>query len=173
MSLSIHDATVPVLVRAMQSLSGVIEKGRLHAEAEKFEPSVLLATRLYPDMFPLSRQIQVVSDQCKGGASRLAGVEPPKYPDTETTFAELKERLDKTIAFVKGIDRNKFEGADKRPVELKFPNNPNNSLTFKNGWDYLLGFVMPNVYFHSSMAYGILRHCGVKVGKRDFMGNIA
>jgi hypothetical protein len=169
MSLSIHDATVPVFVRAMQSLSGVIEKGRLHAETEKWDPSVLLATRLYPDMFPLSRQIQVVSDQCKGGASRLAAIEPPKYPDTESSFAELKERLDKTIAFVKGIDRQKFEGADKRVVELKFPNN---TLTFKNGWDYLLAFVLPNVYFHCSAAYGILRHCGVKLGKADFMGRI-
>jgi hypothetical protein len=169
MSLSIHDAAVPVFVRAMQSLSGVIEKGRLHAESEKWDPAVVLSTRLYPDMFPLSRQIQVVSDQCKGGASRLAGIEPPKYPDTETTFAELKERLDKTVAFVKGIDPQKFEGADRRAVELKFPNN---TLTFKNGWDYLLAFVLPNVYFHSSVAYGILRHYGVKLGKADFMGKI-
>jgi hypothetical protein len=169
MSLSIHDAAVPVFVRAMQSLSGVIEKGRLHAETEKWDPSVLLATRLYPDMFPLNRQIQVVSDQCKGGAARLAVIEPPKYPDTETTFAELKERLDKTIAFVKGVDPKKFEGADKRVVELKFPNN---TLTFKNGWDYLNAFVLPNVYFHCSMAYAILRHCGVKLGKADFIGRI-
>jgi hypothetical protein len=167
MSLSIHDAAVPLAIRAMRSLSGVIEKGRAHAEAEKWDPAVLLATRLYPDMFPLSRQIQVVSDQCKGGISRLAVVEPPKIPDTETTFAELKERLDRTIAFVKGIEPQKFEGADKRAVELKFPNN---TLNFSNGWEYFLGFVVPNVYFHSSMAYGILRQCGVKIGKPDFMG---
>jgi len=167
MSLSIHDATVPVLLRALRSLTGVIEKGRQHAEAEKFDQTVLLATRLYPDMFPLSRQIQVVSDQCKGGAARLAALDPPSYPDTETTFAELKARLDKTIAFVQGIDPKKFEGAEKRAVELKFPNG---SLSFKNGWDYLSVFVLPNVYFHSSIAYGILRHCGVKIGKRDFLG---
>lgn len=170
MSQSIHDAAIPTFVRALQALSGVIEKGRLHAENEKIEPSVLLSMRLYPDMFPLSRQIQVVSDQCKGGASRLAGVEPPKYADTETTFAELKERLDKTVAYVKSIDVKKFEGADTRPIELKFPNS---SLNFKSGWDYLLKFVLPNVYFHSTTAYGILRHAGVKVGKMDFMGDIS
>jgi hypothetical protein len=169
MSLSIHDASVPVVVRAMQSLVGVIEKGRLHAESEKFDPAVVLATRLYPDMFPLSRQIQIVSDQCKGGIARLAGVEPPKFADTETTFAELKERLEKTLAFVKGVDVKKFEGAGTRPLEIKFPNN---TLNFKNGWDYLLGFVLPNVYFHSSTAYGILRHLGVKIGKHDFIGSL-
>ena len=170
MSLSIHDAAVPTFVRALQALSGVIEKGRLYAETEKIDPAVLLATRLYPDMFPLSRQIQAVSDQCKNGLSRLAVVEPPKFPDTESTFAQLKERLDKTVAYVKGIDPQKFEGADQRPVELKFPSQ---TLNFKNGWDYLLGFVLPNVYFHSTTAYGILRHVGVKLGKRDFMGEIA
>jgi len=169
MNLSIHDASVPLVVRTMQSLVGVIEKGRLHAESEKFDPAVLLATRLYPDMFPLSRQIQIVSDQCKGGISRLAAVEPPKFADTETSFAELKERIEKTIAFVKGIDAKKFEGAGARPIELKFPNN---TFNFKNGWDYFLGFVLPNVYFHSSMAYGILRHCGVKLGKQDFVGSL-
>jgi len=169
MSLSIHDATAPVMVRAMQSLVGVIEKGRLHAEKEKIDPAVLLATRLYPDMFPLSRQIQVVSDQCKNGISRLAVVEPPKYPDTETTFEQLKERLENTIAYVKGIDAQKFEGAGERAIELKFPNN---TLNFKSGWIYWTAFVVPNIYFHSAMAYGILRHCGVKVGKQDFIGSI-
>jgi uncharacterized protein len=167
MSLSIRDASVPVLVRALQALSGVIEKGRLYAEKEKIDPSVLLAMRLYPDMLPLSGQIQIVSDQCKGGISRLAGVEPPKFPDTETTFPELKERLDKTVTFIKGVDPQKFEGADKRALELKFPNI---TLNFSNGWDYLMGFVLPNVYFHSATAYGLLRHVGVKVGKGDFMG---
>jgi hypothetical protein len=170
MSLSIHEAVVPVLVRALQSLTGVIEKGRLHAENEKFDPSVLLATRLYPDMFPLSRQIQVVSDQCKGCMARLAGVEPPKYPDIETTFAELKERLEKTVKYVQSFDAGKLEGAGKRPIELKFPNN---SLTFKTGWDYYLAFALPNVYFHCATAYDILRHCGVKLGKADFMGKIS
>jgi hypothetical protein len=169
MSLSIHEAVVPVLVRALQVLQGVIEKGRVHAETEKFDPSVLLAQRLYPDMFPLSRQIQAVSDQCKGCLARLAGVEPPKYPDTEATFAELHERLEKTVKYVQSFDAGKLEAADKGPIELKFPNG---SLTFKTGWDYYLAFVLPNVYFHSATAYDILRHCGVKLGKMDFMGKL-
>jgi hypothetical protein len=170
MSLSIHDAAVPLSIRAMRALSGVLDKGRLHAEAEKWDPSTLLAMRLYPDMFPLTRQVQVVSDQCKGLIARLAAIDPPKYADTEATFAELNERLDKTIEFVKSVDAKKFEGADKRPVELKFPNN---TLNFSSGWEYFLAFSVPNIYFHSSMAYGILRNCGVKVGKPDFMGRIS
>jgi uncharacterized protein len=169
MSLSIHDASVPVVVRALNSLASVIEKGRLHSEAEKFDQTVFLGTRLYPDMFPLSRQIQVVSDQCKGGIARLAAIEPPKFEDTETTFAELRERINKTVTFVKSIDPKKFEGAESRPLVLTFPNN---TLKFKNGTDYLLAFVLPNVYFHSSMAYGILRHCGVKLTKADFIGKL-
>ena len=169
MSLSIREAAVSTFVRALQTLSGVLEKGRLHAENEKIEPSVLLGMRLYPDMFALTRQVQVVSDQCKGGISRLAGVEPPKFPDTESTFAELKARLDKTIAYVKSIEPQKFEGADTRPIELKFPQG---TLSMKNGWDYLLIFVLPNVYFHSATAYDILRHAGVKLGKMDFIGPI-
>jgi hypothetical protein len=167
MSLSIHDAAVPLVIRAMRALAGVMEKGRQHAESEKWDQSVLLGMRLYPDMFPLSKQVQVVSDQCKGLIARLANIEAPKFADTETTFAELKERLDKTIAFVKSVEPQKFEGADKRPIELKFPNN---TLTFNNGWDYFLAFSVPNIYFHSSMTYGILRNCGVKLGKPDFMG---
>ena len=169
MSLSIHEGVVPVLVRALHALQGVIEKGRVHAESEKFDPSVLLAQRLFPDMFPLSRQVQVVSDQCKGCIARLAGVEPPKYPDTETTFAELHERLEKTVRYVQSFDAAKLEGAGTRPIELKFPNA---SLNFKSGWDYYLTFVLPNVYFHSTTAYDILRHCGVKLGKADFIGKL-
>jgi hypothetical protein len=169
MSLSIREAAVSSFVRVLQNLSNVLEKGRQHAENEKIEPSVLLGMRLYPDMFPLSRQVQVVSDQCKGGISRLASVEPPKFPDTETTFVELKARLDKTIAYVNSIEPPKFDGADTRAIELKFPQG---TLSMKNGWDYLLLFVLPNIYFHSATAYDILRHGGVKLGKMDFIGPI-
>src|SRR5450755_1944055 len=133
MSLSIHEAVVPVLARVLQSLTAVVEKGRLHAESEKVDPSVLLAQRLYPDMFPFGRQVQVVSDQCKGCIARLAAVEPPKYPDTESTFAELHERLEKTIKYVQSFDAGKLEGAGERPIEVKFPNG---ALNFKSGWEY-------------------------------------
>ncbi|HEX4376196.1 MAG TPA: DUF1993 domain-containing protein [Steroidobacteraceae bacterium] len=167
MSQSIHDASIPTFVRAMNALVGILDKGKQHAEQEKWDQAAILGTRLYPDMFPLSRQVQVVSDQCKGGIARLAGIEPPKFADTEATFDELKQRLQKTIDFVQGVDAAKLEGADTRAIELKFPQA---TLNFRNGWEYLQVFVLPNVYFHSSMAYAILRHCGVKVGKADFVG---
>ncbi|HEY4974977.1 MAG TPA: DUF1993 domain-containing protein [Steroidobacteraceae bacterium] len=169
MSLSIHDASVPVLARALTNLSGIVEKGRLHAESEKLDPAILLGMRLYPNMFAFTRQVQVVSDAAKGCMARLAAVEAPKFEDTEASFAELKQRVDKTLAFVQGFDASKLEAGASRAVVVKFPNS---TLNFKSGWDYLLTFVLPNVYFHSSMAYGILRHAGVKLGKSDFLGNI-
>jgi hypothetical protein len=169
MSLSIHDASVPVLVRALTNLGAVLEKGRLHAESEKIDPAILLGMRLYPNMFSLTRQVQVVSDGAKGCMARLAAVEAPKFEDTESSFEQLKQRVDKTLAFVKGFEARQLEGADSRPVVVKFPNG---ALNFKNGWDYLLTFVLPNVYFHSSTAYDILRHAGVKLGKGDFLGQV-
>ena len=169
MNLSIHDASVPVLARALTNLSGVLEKGRLHAENEKVEPAILLGMRLYPNMFPLTRQVQVVSDGAKGCMARLAAVEAPKFEDTESSFEQLKQRIDKTLAFVKGFEARQLEGAESRPVVVKFPNG---GVNFKNGWDYLLTFVMPNIYFHSATAYDILRHAGVKLGKSDYLGSV-
>jgi hypothetical protein len=169
MSLSIHDASVPVLARVLTNLGAVLEKGRLHAESEKLDPAILLGMRLYPNMFALTRQVQVVSDAAKGGMARLAAVEPPKFEDTEASFEELKQRIDKTLAFVKGFEARQLEGAESRAVVVKFPNG---GVTFKNGWDYLLTFVLPNVFFHSATAYDILRHAGVKLGKSDFLGHI-
>jgi hypothetical protein len=169
MSLSIHDASVPVLARALGNLAAIVEKGRLHAESEKLDPAVLLGMRLYPNMFAFTRQVQVVSDSAKGCMARLAGVEAPKYEDTEASFAELRQRIDKTLAFVKGFEPRQLEGADSRAVVLKFPNS---TLNFNSGWDYLQSFVLPNVYFHSAMAYAILRHGGVKLGKSDYLGSI-
>ena len=168
MSLSIHEATVPVLARVLTNVIGIVDKGRLYAESEKIEPAVLLGMRLYPNMFAFTRQVQVVSDTAKGGVARLAAVESPKFPDTETSFGELKERLEKTLAFVNGFQPQQLEGANS-PVVLKFPTN---TLNFKNGFDYLFSFVLPNVYFHSATAYDILRHGGVKLAKSDFLGSI-
>jgi uncharacterized protein len=170
MNLSIRDAAPSTLIHNLQTLSAIVEKGRQHAEKEKWDASAVLATRLFPDMFPFSRQVQVVSDQCKGGIARLAGIDPPSFPDTESSFAELVQRLQTTIDFVRGVDAKRLDGAESRPVELKFPQS---TLSFSNGWQYLNGFVLPNVYFHMSMAYAILRQCGVKVGKSDFIGKIA
>jgi hypothetical protein len=170
MSLSIYDVCVPTLVRALGSLAVVLEKGRAHAESEKIDPAVLLGMRLYPDMFAFTRQVQTAADNAKGCVARLAQIEPPKYADDESSFAELQQRLQKTLAFIKGIEPQKLEGAERRPVELKFPHR---TLAFKNGLDYLMIFGLPNVYFHCTTAYDILRHAGVKVGKGDFIGPIA
>ncbi|HEY6451919.1 MAG TPA: DUF1993 domain-containing protein [Steroidobacteraceae bacterium] len=169
MSFPIYDASVPVMLHALNNLSTVLDKASAHCEKEKIDPNALLSARLYPDMFALTRQVQVVSDGSKGGAARLAGAEAPKFPDTESSFAELKARLDKTAAFLKSLEAAKFAGAEERAVELKFPQR---TLNFRNGWDYLRGFVLPNLYFHSATAYDILRHNGVKLGKGDFLGNV-
>jgi uncharacterized protein len=169
MSPPIYDASIPWLLHALGNLTGVLEKASAHCEKEKIDPSALLSARLFPDMFALTRQVQIVSDNAKGAAARLAGVEPPKFEDTEASFAELKTRLEKTAVFLKGIDKGKFEGADTRPIELKFPKS---SLKFPSGWNYLMGFVLPNIYFHSATSYDILRHNGVKLTKPDFLGAI-
>jgi uncharacterized protein len=169
MSLSIHDASVPVLARILTNLAGVLEKGRLHAESEKVDPAILLGMRLYPNMFAFSRQVQVVSDTAKGCIARLAAVEIPKYADTESSFAELKERVEKTLKFINAFEPRQLEPAESRAIVLQFPTN---TLNFKNGWDYLESFALPNAYFHSAMAYGILRHAGVKLGKSDYLGSI-
>jgi hypothetical protein len=169
MAMSIYDAAIPTLLHALSNLSAVLEKASAHCEKEKIEPGVLLSARLYPDMFTLSRQVQVVSDTAKGAGARLAAVEAPKFADTEASFAELKARLDKTAAFLKSLDAGKLAAADQRAIEIKFPQI---TMNFRSGWDYLLSFVYPNVYFHSATAYDILRHNGVKLGKGDFLGKI-
>ncbi len=156
-------------MKAFDNLAVVLEKGRAHAEQEKIEPSVLLNMRLYPNMFPLTRQVQIASDTAKGAVARLAGVEPPKFEDNESSFAEIKARVEKTQAFVRGFKAAQLEASESRPVVLKFPSR---TLTFKDGWDYLLTFVLPNVFFHSATAYDILRHAGVPVGKGDFLGSV-
>jgi uncharacterized protein len=169
MSQSIYDASIPWFLQALDNLSSVLEKGGAHCEKEKIDPNVMLSARLYPDMIALSRQVQAVSDQAKGAAARLAGVEAPKFADTESSFAELRARLDNTAKFLKGLDSARFEGAGVRPIEVKITQA---TLNFASGWTYLLGFVLPNIYFHSTTAYDILRHNGVKLGKQDFIGAI-
>src|SRR5579862_8521883 len=160
MSQSIYEVAVPTLLKAFDNLAVVLDKGRAHAEQEKIEPAVLLNMRLYPNMFPLTRQVQIASDTAKGAVARLAAVEPPKFEDTESSFAELLARVEKTQSYVRSFKAAQLEPAETRPVVLKFPNS---TLSFKNGWDYLLNFVFPNLYFHSTTTYDILRHCGVPV----------
>jgi uncharacterized protein len=168
-SSSLEQASVPVFEVGLNALSGVLDKAEAFASAKKIEPAVLLHARLSPDMFDLTRQVQVVSDQAKRGAARLAGVEPPSYEDNETTIAQLKQRLAKTVAYLKTLDGKKIDAAVDR--EIKFPLGAGRTAEMK-GADYLNHFVLPNFYFHLTAAYAILRHCGVEIGKRDFLGAI-
>jgi hypothetical protein len=169
MAFSMSSASLPVFEVGLNSLSAVLDKGAAYAAAKKIDPAVLLNTRLAPDMFPLVRQVQVTADQAKNGAARLAGVEPPRYEDNETTIEELKARLAKTVAFLKTLDRQAIDAAGER--EITFPLGPTNK-GHMTGEDYLNHFVLPNFYFHRTAAYAILRHCGVEIGKRDFLGAI-
>jgi hypothetical protein len=169
MSFSLSDASLPVFETALNALSAIIDKAEAFAAAKKIDPSVLLGWRLAPDMFPLLRQVQVVTDQAKNASSRLAGIEPPVFEDNETTFAELKARLAKTLAHLKTLDRAKIDASVER--EITFPLGGTNKGHMK-GSDYLSHFVLPNFYFHVTAAYAILRNCGVEVGKRDFLGNM-
>jgi hypothetical protein len=167
MTLSMYQASIPVLVRTLTNLAAVLAKGAAHAEAKAFDPAVLVGARLYPDMFPLSRQVQIATDMAKGCAARLSGTEPPKYEDNEASFPELKARLDKTIAYLNGFTPAQIDGSEERTVTVPVRKE---TLTFK-GQPYLLHYVLPNVFFHVTTAYAILRHNGVEVGKRDFLGN--
>ncbi len=166
MTISMYEASVPVLRRALTALSGVLDKGAAFAEAKKINPAVLLQSRLAPDMHPLLRQVQMVSDQAKGGIARLADVAVPKYVDDETTFPQLHERLSRTLDFVGSFQPRQIDGSEGREVTLP---GRTGDINF-NGQDYLLGFVLPNVLFHCTTAYLILRHNGVDLGKRDFLG---
>lgn len=166
MSLSIYDASVPVFTRGLTNLRAVLQKAHDHALTKHFEPSILLSSRLYPDMHPLTRQVQIASDAAKFGVCRLAGVEPPKYEDVEATFDELYARIDKTIAYLQGFDAAKLEGSESRTVTLTVPSGKHEFV----GQVYLLHFALPNFYFHLTTAYAILRHNGVELGKFDYLG---
>ena len=166
MSITMYQMSVPVIVHGLRSLGAFLEKGRADAVARGFEPAVLIEGRLAPDMHKLTKQVQIASDIVKNGVARLAGIAPPAFPDTETTFEELQTRVANTIAFVDGVTAAQMEGCETRTIELKFPGR---EMTF-TGVNYLTGFVLPNLYFHMTTAYNILRHNGVKLGKADFMG---
>jgi len=169
MPLSMSQASLSVFEINLNALSGVLDKAEAYAVAKKIDPAVLLHSRLAPDMFDLVRQVQVATDHARRGAARLAGVEPAVFEDTETTIGQLKTRLAKTVANLKTLDRKQIDSSADR--EITFPLGPTNKGNMK-GDDYLNHFVLPNFYFHVTAAYAILRHCGVDIGKRDFMGAI-
>lgn len=166
MSLSMYKASAPVYTQFLNALSNVLKKAAAHAEAKKIDPSVLINARIAPDMFALARQVQIATDHAKGSLARLAGVDIPSFPDTETTFEELQARIAKTVDYVKTFKPEQIDGTEEREIVLTFGTQ---KFPF-DGQTYLIQFALPNFYFHISMAYAILRHNGVEIGKRDFMG---
>ena len=166
MQITMYDALIPVATRMLGNLSAILDKGAAFAEKKKIDPAVLTSARLAPDMFPLTRQVQIACDMAKGAAARLSGSDVPKHEDNETTFAELKARIDKTLAFIKSVPADKFKGSEDRDITLQ---QRSGEVKFK-GVDYLRYYVLPNVYFHITTAYAILRHNGVELGKADFIG---
>lgn len=168
MAISMYQASVPAFQKHLHALDGLIDKAVVYADAKKIDHAALLTARLFPDMFTFTRQVQVACDFAKAAGARLAGIEAPSHPDTEVTFAELKGRIAKTLAFLETLKPEQMEGAEGR--ELKIKVGPN-EMTF-TGADYLLHFAMPNFYFHCATAYGLLRHNGLEVGKRDFMRRV-
>ena len=166
MTMSMYQASVPVFTAMLNNLSALLEKAMAHAEAKKIDPAVLVNARLYPDMFPLVRQVQIATDNAKGCSARLAGLEPPKFEDNETGFSELVARIRKTTDYLASLKAEQIDGSEQREITLKFRDSVRRFV----GMPYLLHYAMPNFYFHVTTAYAILRHSGVEVGKQDYLG---
>ena len=165
MAISMYRASAPVFLQILPAMSACLDKGAAYAAAKKFDPAVLLQSRLFADMFPLVRQVQIAADFAKSTVARLAGVDPPKYDDTETTIDQLKARIAKTLDYVKEFRPSQIDGSEERDITIPMGGQ---SRSFK-GENYLVGFAMPNFIFHATTAYAILRHNGVELGKADFM----
>jgi hypothetical protein len=166
MNVSMYHATVPPITRALNNLATILEKAAAHAEAKKIEPEALIGSRLFPDMFPLAKQIQIASDISKGGAARLAQVDPPAFEDNEKSFQDLVARLRKTVAFLETLKPAQIDGSEGRTVTWK----TRTAEKSMEGLPYLFNHVLPNVFFHCTTAYNILRHNGLEIGKQDFLG---
>jgi uncharacterized protein len=166
MTISMYQASVPPLIRSLNNLIVILEKGAAHAESRKIDPAVLINSRLFPDMFSLAKQVQIASDVARRGVARLAGVDAPKFEDDETTFAELIARLQKTTIYLETISPDQIDGSEEKPIALPMGDQTINL----EGLPYLLTFVLPNVYFHVTTTYNILRHSGVELGKLDYLG---
>ena len=166
MTISMYQASVPVFIRALNNLSHLLAKGAAHAETRKFDPVALTGARLFPDMLPLTRQVHIAADMAKNGAARLAGLDPPKFEDVETTFPDLEVRIRKTIDYLKTFKPEQIDGSEARAITLQ---TPRGALNF-DGLSFLQGFVVPNLYFHVTTTYDILRHNGVEIGKMDYIG---
>lgn len=167
MSFSMYEASVPVFTQILNSLAAIIDKAETHANEKNIDPAALLQARLYPDMFPFVRQVQVAADFAKGCSARLAGVEVPRYEDTEQSFADLRERIARTLAFINDLPRDAIEASDQRDIVT---GSGAKVREFK-GQVYLVHYAMPHFYFHATTAYALLRHNGVEIGKKDFIGS--
>jgi hypothetical protein len=167
MKISIYQALIPTSIHKLENLSNILKKGAAYAEAKKIDESVLLNARLFPDMLPLSRQVQIACDAVKAGAARLSEIEIPSFPDVETNFAELQERIQKNIEFLKTIKPEQLDGKEDLKISYVQRGKENNFI----GLPYLQNWVLPNLYFHITTAYAILRHNGVEIGKKDYLGN--
>ncbi|WP_020654284.1 DUF1993 domain-containing protein [Massilia niastensis] len=168
MSISMTTATVPVFRQMLGSLAAVLEKAEAHAQEHRIEPDALLQARLYPDMFPLVRQVQIATDFAKGATARLAGVEVPSYDDNETSFSQLQQRITKTLGFIDSVAPADIDAGQQRPITHGAGERARH---FENGERYLTRFALPNFYFHLTTAYAILRHNGVPIGKKDYIGS--
>ena len=168
MTISMYEASVPVFVKTLGNLAAILDKGAAFATAKKVDPSVLLAYRLAPDMLNLTQQVQIAADHAKRAPARLAGIEPPVYEDNEASFIDLKARIDKTIAFINTLKHGQIDGSEAREITLKIGGS---SRTI-SGQTYLLHNALPNFFFHVTTAYDILRHCGVDIGKKDFISQL-
>lgn len=166
MPLSMSQACVPAFKQGLNALSSILQKAQAHADARKIDPAVLLQARLFPDMLPLVKQVQIAADFAKGTAARLAGEDPPASADDEASFGALRDRLERTLAYVGSVGAERIDGSETRTITLKIAGQP---MSFE-GQPYLLHFALPNFYFHLTTAYDILRHNGVELGKRDFIG---
>ena len=164
--MSLHAVVVPTFLQTLKGLSGILSKAEAHCEAKKIAPEALLTARLFPDMYPLTRQVQSAGDFAAKSCARLAGADVPTYPDGEKTFAELQKRIETATAYVRGFTEKQFEGAATREITITAGTR---TLNF-NGASFLASFALPNFFFHATTAYDILRHNGVEVGKRDFLG---
>lgn len=168
MSIDMYQASIPVFIRMLDNLSSILDKAAAHAEVKNIDPSVFINYRLAPDMYPLSRQVQIATDMVKGCAARLAGMEVPSYENNETTFADLQARVNKTAAFIQSVSAGQINGSEERTITFQVRGKDVSFL----GLPYLLNFVLPNFYFHITTAYAILRHNGVELGKLDYLGSI-
>ena len=166
MTISMYQASAPRLANMLRNLDAILTRAQAHATAKKIDPAVLLGARLFPDMLPFVKQVQIATDHAKGCVARLAGVEVPKFEDTEQSFEELRARIARIIAFVESFSATQIDGSEERDIALKAGGQ---EMSFK-GLTYLLGYAMPNFYFHLVTAYNILRHNGVEIGKRDYIG---